>query len=447
MDEKTLYQSDSHRFISLATRDTLAIVLAGGRGTRLGGLTRRCAKPAVPFGGKCRMVDFPLSNCINSGIRRVCVLTQYMAHPLIRHMHQGWGFLRGEFGEFVEVVPAQQRTGESWYKGTADALYQNIDLIRDHDPQFVLVLGGDHVYKMDYGPMLGFHVSHDADVTVGAVDVPLEDAKGFGVMTVAEDRRIIAFEEKPDAPAPMPGRADRALASMGIYVFNTEYLLKMLQEDADNPDSAHDFGKNLLPRAVAEQHGVYSYHFIDQDDFGTGYWRDVGTIDSYWSANLELVGITPELNLYDQSWPIWTYQEQLPPAKFVFDQEGRRGMAINSMVAGGCIISGGLVRRSLLFSNVLVAECAMIEDSVVLPNVVVGPDCMIRRAVIASDCHIPARTRIGIEEAEDRERFEVTPGGVVLVTAEDFEKRPLNGNGFQLSSAGRRKRKQPSAAE
>ncbi|MES1935775.1 glucose-1-phosphate adenylyltransferase [Salinisphaera hydrothermalis] len=411
-------QAHSNRFISLVTRDTLAMVLAGGRGTRLGGLTRRRAKPAVPFGGEFRIIDFVLSNCINSGIRRVSVLTQYMAHPLIRHMHQAWGFLRGEFGEFVEVVPAQQRMGEAWYRGTADAVYQNLDIIAEHEPRFVLVLGGDHVYKMDYGPMLGFHIGHEADVTVGCVDVSLDEARGFGVMTVGDDQRVRSFDEKPETPTPMPGRPDRALASMGIYVFNTDYLVRMLEEDAANSDSSSDFGKDILPRAVAENHGVYAYHFNKHIDSGTGYWRDVGTLDGYWNANLELINVTPELNLYDRDWPIWTYQEQVPPAKFVFDDQGRRGEAVNSMVAGGCIVSGATVRRSLLFSSVLVAERSVIEDSVILPDVVIGADCRIRRAVIDSDCHIPDGTQIGIDEVADARRFEVTHEGIVLVTRE-----------------------------
>ncbi|WP_423820659.1 glucose-1-phosphate adenylyltransferase [Salinisphaera sp. SPP-AMP-43] len=420
MDAET-QKAHSNRFISLVTRDTLAMVLAGGRGTRLGGLTRRRAKPAVPFGGEFRIIDFVLSNCINSGIRRVSVLTQYMAHPLIRHMHQAWGFLRGEFGEFVEVVPAQQRLGESWYRGTADAVYQNLDLIAEHEPRFVLILGGDHVYKMDYGPMLGFHLSHNADVTVGCVDVSLDEARSFGVMSVDDDLRISAFSEKPNEPTPMPGRPDRALASMGIYVFSTDYLIEMLEADALDTDSSRDFGKDVLPAAVSQGHAVYAYHFSENVEAGTGYWRDVGTLDGYWKANLELINVMPELNLYDRDWPIWTYQEQVPPAKFVFDDHGRRGEAVNSMVAGGCIVSGATVRRSLLFSSVLVAERSVIEDSVILPNVVIGSDCRIQHAVIDSDCHIPDGTQIRIDESADFRRFEVTEDGVVLVTREALD--------------------------
>ncbi len=408
----------SERFISLATRDTLALVLAGGRGTRLGGLTRQCAKPAVPFGGKFRIIDFALSNCMNSGIRRVGVLSQYMAHPLIRHLQQGWGFLRGEFDEFVELLPAQQRRGESWYQGTADAVFQNLDIIRAHQPQFVLILGGDHVYKMDYGPMLGFHVSHEADVTIACVDVPLADARSFGVMAVNEHSRVEAFQEKPADPAPIPDRPDRALASMGIYVFDTEYLLNLLETDAAERDSCHDFGTDLIPQAVRQRDAVYAYPFREEGVHRSAYWRDVGTLDAYWQANLELVDVTPELNLYDEEWPIWTYQDQVPPAKFVFNDKGRCGKAVDSMVAGGCIISGASIERSVLFPNVLVSSHSRIEQCVVLPDVVIGRDCEIRRAIIDSNCHVPPGTQIGVDVEADRRRFEVTEGGVVLVSPE-----------------------------
>lgn len=414
-------EAESTRFISLVTRDTLALVLAGGRGTRLGGLTRQCAKPAVPFGGRFRIIDFPLSNCINSGIRRISVLTQYMAHPLIRHIQQGWSFLRGEFGEFVELVPAQQRLGESWYQGTADAVFQNLDIIGGHQPQFVLVLGGDHVYKMDYGLMLGFHVAQNAEVTVGCVDVPLEEGRSFGIMGVDAERRVTRFEEKPDHPSAMPDMPDRALASMGIYVFNTAFLVAVLEADAADPDSSHDFGKDIVPRAVAQGRSVYAHRFTDDAETGTGYWRDVGNLDAYWSANLELAAVTPELDLYDQAWPIWTYQEQVPPAKFVLDEEKRRGEAVNSMVAGGSIVSGALVRGSVLFSEVLVAEGAEVEETVVLPRAVIGAGCHIRRAIVDTCCYVPDGVRIGFDPAEDRARFEVSPGGIVLVTREALE--------------------------
>lgn len=408
----------SRRFISLATRDTLAIILAGGRGTRLGELTRRRAKPAIPFGGKFRIIDFALSNCINSGIRRVGVATQYMAHPLIRHLQQGWGFLRGEFNEFIEIMPAQQRISESWYQGTADAVYQNIDIIATHQPRFLLILGGDHVYKMDYGAMLGYHLSHNAQVTVGCMDVPLEEASEFGVMAVDEEGHINAFQEKPAQPAPMPGDPGRAMVSMGIYLFNTDYLVEMLAQDAINEASSHDFGKDILPRAVREQHGAYAYLFRDPKTGKRAYWRDVGTIDSYWASNLELIGVVPELDLYDKSWPIWTYQEQLPPAKFVFNDEDCRGMAVDSMVAGGCIVSGACVIHSLLFSDVIVEKHSVVEHSVILPDVDVGPHCRIRNAVIDSGCRIPTGTVIGHDQEADRQRFSVSPKGIVVVTPE-----------------------------
>ncbi|GMV67596.1 MAG: glucose-1-phosphate adenylyltransferase [Pseudomonadota bacterium] len=408
----------SQRFISLATKDTLALILAGGRGSRLGELTSHRAKPAVPFGGKFRIIDFPLSNCINSGIRRVGVVTQYMAHSLIRHLQQGWGFLRGEFGEFIEILPAQQRHGEAWYKGTADAVYQNIDIIRTHRPRYVLILGGDHVYKMDYGTMLGFHVSHEADVTVACLEVPRMEAQGFGVMGVTADGRVESFVEKPLDPPAIPGRPDHALASMGIYVFNTDYLLRMLAQDGADPASDHDFGKNILPGGVARGDRIFAFPFRNNALGRQAYWRDVGTVDSYWAANMELIGVTPELDLYDDTWPIWTYQEQAPPAKFVFDDEDRRGIAIDSMLSGGCIVSGAVVRHSLLFSNVLVAERTLIQDTVVLPRAVVGPDCLVRRAVIETGCHLPPGTVIGEDPAEDARRFHVTEGGVVLVTPE-----------------------------
>lgn len=410
----------SQRFVSTLTRDTMALVLAGGRGSRLGGLTLERAKPATPFGGNMRIIDFPLSNCVNSGIRRIGVLTQYKAHSLIRHLQQGWGFLRGELGEFVELLPAQQRTDGSWYEGTADSVYQNIDIIKSHDPQFVLVLGGDHVYKMDYGALLAFHVENGADITVGCMEVPLADATGFGVMGIDEDGRVREFQEKPAQPAAIPGHPDLALASMGIYVFNTRYLLEVLAEDAGHSGSSHDFGKDVLPRAV-DQDRVFAVPFRDPRTGERGYWRDVGTIDHYWRANMELIGVVPELDLFDKRWPIWTYQAQVPPAKFVFDDEGRRGMAVDSMVAGGCIVSGARIRHSVLFSSVRADEGAQVDESVVLPNAVVGAHCRIRRAVIETGCVLQPGTVIGEDIEQDRRRFEVSSGGVVLVTPENLQ--------------------------
>lgn len=405
------------RFVSRLTRDTLALILAGGRGSRLKQMTMWRAKPAVPFGGKFRIIDFPLSNCMNSGIRRIGVLTQYKAHSLIQHIQRGWGFLRGEFGEFVELLPAQQRIQSSWYAGTADAIYQNLDIIRAHNPEYVLILAGDHIYKMDYGPMIAQHVEDAADMTVGCLEVDLVAASAFGVMTADEDGRVREFNEKPEHPVSMAGREDVALASMGIYVFNTRFLFEQLIKDADNPDSSHDFGHDIIP-AIIEKYRVFAHPFRDVQSGRQAYWRDVGTVDAFWKANLELIGVTPELNLYDVDWPIWTYQEQMPPAKFVFDDEDRRGTAIDSMVSGGCVISGATVRHSLLFSNVKVNSYALLHHAVVLPDVRIGRRCRIRNAVIDKGCLIPPGTVIGEDLVQDAERFHVTPGGVVLVTPE-----------------------------
>ncbi len=405
------------RFVSRLTRNTLALILAGGRGSRLKHLTKWRSKPAVPFGGKFRIVDFPLSNCINSGIRRVGVLTQYKAHTLLLHIQRGWGFLRGEFGEFIELLPAQQRIESSWYEGTADAVYQNLDILRSHNPDYVLILAGDHVYKMDYGTMIAEHVESGADMTVGCITVDLETAKDFGVMTVDESNRVVDFQEKPDQPKPVPGRNDVALASMGIYVFNRKFLFEQLIKDADTSDSSHDFGKDIIPRVIGK-YRVQAYPFTDTTSGKQAYWRDVGTIDAFWTANIELIGVTPPLNLYDRSWPIWTYQEQLPPAKFVFDDDERRGMAVDSMVSGGCVISGAKVNNSLLFSNVRVNSYSEVDQTVVLPDVNIGRNCLITRAVIDRGCDIPEGTVIGEDPAADAERFYVSEQGIVLVTPE-----------------------------
>ena len=349
---------ENQRHVSRLTRSTLALVLAGGRGSRLRQLTLWRAKPAVPFGGKFRIIDFPLSNCLNSGIRMIGVLTQYKAHSLIQHIQQGWSFLRGEFKEFIEILPAQQRIEDSWYSGTADAVYQNLDIIRIHKPEYVLILAGDHVYKMDYGPMIAHHVETGADMTVGCIEVPLQIAKAFGVISVDTTGRVTRFDEKPDEPEPMPGSTDTALASMGIYIFNTAFLYEQLIKDADSDYSTHD------------------------------------------------------------QWPIWTYQEQLPPAKFIFDDDDRRGMALDSMVSGGCLISGATVRHSLLFSNVRVNSYSVLQDVVALPNVRIGRDCRVTKAVIDKGCVLPEGTVIGEDPEMDAERFYVSPNGVVLVTPE-----------------------------
>jgi glucose-1-phosphate adenylyltransferase len=404
------------RFVSQLTRNTVALILAGGRGTRLNKMTDWRAKPAVPFGGKYRIIDFPLSNCINSGIRRIGILTQYKADPLIKHIQQGWGYLRGEFGEFINLMPAQQTAqGGGWYEGTADAIYQSIDMLRSQNCDHVLILAGDHIYKMDYGAMLADHVDQNADLTIGCLEVSLDEAKEFGVMHVDDNRIVQAFVEKPDNPPCIPGRSDVALASMGIYIFSTEFLIEQLIKDAEVPGSTRDFGHDIIP-AVIDDHVVNAYPFLNLQG-EQSYWRDVGTIDAYWSANMELIGVNPDLNLYDTTWPIWTYQAQNPPAKFIFDDDdNRRGQAIDSMVAGGCIVSGATVRHSLLFSDVKVNSYTEVNDSVVLPEVVIGRNCRITKAIIEKGCHIPEGTVIGEDRTEDEKRFFVSSTGVILVT-------------------------------
>ena len=409
------------RHISRLTRDTLALILAGGQGSRLHELTHWRAKPAVPFGGKFRIIDFVLSNCINSGIRRVGVATQYKAHSLVRHISRGWSGFKAEFGEFVEILPASKRVDEGWYKGTADAVFQNLDIIRTHKPRFVLVLGGDHIYKMDYGPLVASHDQRQADMTLCCVEVSKEEAAGaFGVVKVDESGRVLEFQEKPADPAEIPGKPGRVLASMGNYVFNTEFLYDELIHDADSERSSHDFGKDILPRIVRSG-SVYAFRLGDDQPGGQPYWRDVGTIDAFWEANMELVDAQPELDLYDQHWPIYTYQMQLPSAKFVHDVGARRGMALNCIVSGGCIISGGTVSRSLLFSNVRVRSYSKIEDSVILPDVDIGRNCKIRKAIVDSGTILEEGTEIGINPDQDRERgFRVTESGITLVTPENF---------------------------
>ncbi|MBA3562844.1 MAG: glucose-1-phosphate adenylyltransferase [Gammaproteobacteria bacterium] len=407
----------SGRFVSRLTRGTLAIILAGGRGARLRHLTLWRAKPATPFGGKFRIIDFPLSNCVNSGIRKISVLTQYKAHSLIQHIQRGWGYLRGEFGEFVELLPAQQQIGEMWYRGTADAVYQNLSIIREHRPKHVVILAGDHIYKMDYGPMVAFHVEQGADITVGVVEVPRERAREFGVLTVDDDNRVIEFDEKPEDPKPVPGRDNIALASMGIYVFDLAFLDAILRADAADSSSHHDFGKDIIPGSIGA-HRVFAYAFQDVKTRAQRYWRDVGNVDAYFEANMELVHVKPELNIYDERWPIWTYQEQLPPAKFVLDDGDRTGMAVNSMVSGGCIISGARVSNSLLFSNVTVDARSVLRHAVVLPSVRIGEACRVRNAVIDEHCTLPEGTVIGENPEQDAERYYVTSKGVVLVTAD-----------------------------
>ncbi len=414
------HEMTSSRFISNLTKNTVALILAGGRGERLKDLTEFCSKPAVPFCGKFRIIDFPLSNCINSGIRRIGVATQYKSHSLIQHIQRGWGFLRGEFNEFVEIWPAQKRVADDWYKGTADAVYQNLDIIRNIGAEYVLILAGDHIYKMDYGQMLACHVKNKADMTVACINVPIEDAKGFGVIGVDESDRVIDFKEKPKDPNPLPDNPNQAFASMGIYVFNAAFLYEQLIRDADDSKSEHDFGKNIIPQMI-NKYRVFAHRFTDScidRDNQNYYWRDVGTIDAYWEANLEMTKVIPELNLYDADWPIWTYQEQLPPAKFVFNNDQRRGMATDSLISGGCIISGTSITQSVIFSNVHVHSYSMIQDSVIMPNVEISRHVKLNRVVVDTDTRIPEGVEIGFDVELDRKRFYVSEKGITLVTAE-----------------------------
>ena len=400
-------------------RRAVALVLAGGRGSRLKNLTDSRAKPAVYFGGKFRIVDFALSNCMNSGIRRIGVITQYKSHSLLRHLQRGWAFLKSEMNEFVDLLPAQQRVDEeSWYRGTADAVYQNQDILAAYRADYVVVLAGDHIYKQNYALMLADHVALGLECTVGCIEVPSEEAKAFGVMAVDADRRITDFVEKPADPPQIIGKPGRTLASMGIYIFNARFLYRELERDMLDPNSSHDFGKDIIPKLVKA--GVAAAHPFELSCVGgkpgfPPYWRDVGTIDAYWDANIDLTATDPLLNLYDTNWPIWTYQPQLPPAKFVHNQEDRRGMAIESLVSGGCIVSGA-VFRSVLFSQVRVHSYAHVKWSVVLPGVQIGQHARITRAVIDRDCIIPDHLVIGEDAAEDARRFHRTDSGITLVT-------------------------------
>jgi glucose-1-phosphate adenylyltransferase len=411
-------ERSSDRFISNLTKKTVAIILAGGRGSRLKNLTDWRAKPAVQFGGKFRIIDFPLSNCINSGIRRINVATQYKSQSLIQHIQRGWGFLRGEFNEYVNIIPAQQRLSEDWYKGTADAVYQNIDILRENGGEYILILAGDHIYKMDYGKMLATHARNNADMTVACINVPLEDAKGFGVLSVDDTDRVIKFTEKPAIPEPTPDNPNMAFASMGIYIFNAKFLYEQLIRDADDPKSSHDFGGDIIPYII-KKYKIQAHRFTDSCVGAVGdsyYWRDVGTIDAYWEANMELTKVVPELNLYDREWPIWTYQEQLPPAKFVFNDQGRTGKATDSLVSGGCLISGSCVTGSVLFSDVRVEDYCDISNSVVLPKVTIGTHSQLKNVVIDRGCQIPSGMKIGFDLKEDAKRFYVSEKGIVLVT-------------------------------
>ena len=403
-------------------RRTVALVLAGGRGSRLKQLTDKRAKPAVYFGGKFRIVDFALSNCVNSGIRRIGVVTQYKSHSLLRHIQRGWSFLRAEMNETVDLLPAQQRLDdEHWYRGTADAVYQNLDIIQSSHPEYIVVLAGDHVYKMDYSLMLEDHAAHGVACTVGCIEVPREEASAFGVMAIDDARKITSFLEKPADPPSMPGKEQVSLASMGIYVFNAEYLYKVLEEDLANAASSHDFGKDVIPRIVAEGRALahpFGMSCIVNPNGAPPYWRDVGTIDAFWAANLDLASINPELDIYDKDWPIWTHQRQLPPAKFVPNHDGTHGIAVNTIVSGGCIISGSHVTNAVFFSNVRVHSFCSIDQAVVLPGVTIERNCRLRKVVLDRGCKLPEGLVVGEDAALDAFRFERTEGGVVLITRE-----------------------------
>ena len=413
--------------LNLERKQTLALVLAGGKGSRLKNLTGGQAKPAVPFGGKFRIIDFPLSNCINSGIRRMCVLTQYKAHMLIKHIQQGWSFLQPELHEFVEVWPAQQQTSdEIWYQGTADAVYQNVETIKSHRPKYILILAGDHIYKQDYSKMLEQHIRTGAKATVSCIEVPIENAHEFGIVDADAESNIVKFVEKPKNPPAIPGNPDRSFASMGIYIFDADFLIDLLEKDAKDKESSHDFGKDLLPSLIGNVK-IIAHRFQDSCVFNKtdeAYWRDVGTIDAYWEANLDLTNVVPDLDLYDSRWPIWTFQEQHPAAKFVFENELRTGMAVKSLVSAGCIISGATIRHSLLFSAVKAHSFSLVEDSVVLPSCVINRHARIHKAILAEGCVIPRGLVIGENPEDDAARFYVSEKGVVLVTPEMLAKLP-----------------------
>lgn len=425
-NNRSLELQERHMQPHMLVRRTIALVLAGGRGSRLKQLTDRRAKPAVYFGGKFRIVDFALSNCVNSGIRRIGVITQYKSHSLLRHLQRGWSFLRAELNEMVDLLPAQQRVDEEhWYRGTADAIYQNLDIIQSSKPEYVVVLAGDHIYKMDYSLMLKDHVESGAGCTVGCIEVPRDEASAFGVMAVDGSRKITEFVEKPANPPAMPGNDAVSLASMGIYIFDSKYLYDLLEDDLANSESSHDFGKDVIPRVVREGKAVahpFSMSCVSSTPDAVPYWRDVGTIDAFWEANLDLASVTPELDIYDTNWPIWTSQRQLPPAKFVQDADGKHGQAINTMVSGGCIVSGSIVSNSVLFSSVRIHSFCVIDQAVLLPEVTIGRGCRLSRVVIDRGVEVPDGLVIGEDPVADAARFERSDNGVVLVT-KDMLKR------------------------
>jgi glucose-1-phosphate adenylyltransferase len=398
--------------------DALVIVLAGGAGERLSPLTKERAKPAVYFGGPYRIIDFVLSNCVNSGLRRVFIATQYKSLSLNRHIRMGWNIVSEELGEFIEILPPQKRVGEHWYLGTADAVYQNLYSIEREAPKHVVVLAGDHVYKMDYRRMLHAHEDHGADVTMATIEVAVDEARRFGVVAVDNDRRVVGFQEKPLHPIPMPGMPHLVLASMGIYVFNMDVLVKALEADAADPDSHHDFGKNILPLLIGSGR-VFAYPFYDENKKTAKYWRDIGTLDAYYEANMDLCHVNPDFNLYDPEWPLRTHQPQAPPAKFVFADDHRMGTALDSVISPGCIVSGSQIRGSILCPNVRVHSFAVIESSILMPGVQVGRHARIRNAIVDRDVLVPRGAVIGHDLAEDRQRHTVTERGIVVVTVDE----------------------------
>lgn len=418
----------NHSFITQALKESLAVIMAGGKGTRLKDLTTAQSKPAVHFGGKFRIIDFTVSNCLNSNIRKMMVLTQYRAHSLIQHLHQTWGFLNPQFGEGVEIVPAQQQTDEEcWYKGTADAVYQNIEYIKKHKPKYIFVLAGDHVYKEDYSIILEEHIARGAKATVVCLEAPSHVAANtYGVMGINKNELVTSFIEKPAEPEEMPGKPGWTLASMGIYLFDADFLIDILEKDAVDKDSSHDFGKNILPKLVKKGE-LYAHLFSKSCVYShlqLPYWKDVGNIDSYFESNIDLTYPVPPFDIFDPKWPIWTHQEQLPPAKFVYETEYRTGMAVKSMISEGCIISGATIRRSMLFTNVKVHSFTLIEDSLILPNCTIGRNVKIKRAIIAEGCDIPRDMLVGYDPAFDKKYFHISEGGIVLVTPDMLKKIP-----------------------
>ena len=426
--------------MSTSMRSVVAMLLVGGQGERLHPLTLDRAKPAVPFGGIYRLIDFTLSNCVNSGLRRINILTQYKSDSLNRHVRNGWSIFHREFGEFIELIPAQQRVSKDWYLGTSDAVFQNLHLIEHRTVSHVIILSGDHVYKMDYSKMLAFHDSKGADMTVAALEIPRSEGPRFGILEVNDDERVVGFHEKPAEPKSLPGRAESSFGSMGIYIFNRSTLIDVLR-DAPGDRRMHDFGRDVIPRML-DSHKVYAFNFIDENKKGADYWKDVGTIDAYYEANMDLISVSPVFNLYDPDWPIRTYQPQNPPAKFVFAQEhkgGRMGVAVDSIASGGCIVSGGKVKRSILSPRVRINSFVTLEDSILFNYVDVGRHCHIRNAIIDKGVQVPPGSEIGYDLDKDRKRFTVTESGIVVVAkGTKIEPPPAKIRATSLKGAGRK---------